>query len=125
MTPRIPEFVRHDEVDPDRIMVAAWLYLHGDRDVAMAIARSVVPVYRQHRIEHDLPLIAELLGQHQHCEDNPADFANFTEGRLAPPVNWTWEEWGDEHCGQLAADARVRAWQLAQHTDRELSAVRS
>lgn len=119
MTARIPEWVRHDEVDPDRIMIAAFFYLHGDRDIALHIARSVVPPHRQLDIERQLPDIAEILEQYEHCLSDPQDFAMFSEGRLSPPPNWSWEEWGAEHRGQLAADARVRAWKLAQLTDRE------
>jgi hypothetical protein len=111
---RIPEWVRHEQVDPDRILIAAWLYAQGEADTALGIARTVVPTHRQEFVDRALPELAEMLGDYEQCFDDPARYGWVTFG-MERPGPGGWDEFAVTRCEQIIVDARNLAEKIAAH----------
>lgn len=103
MIGRLPEHVRHTDVDADRLMIAAWLRLQGDDGgIGTMLARGV-----------DVDELAEVLGAFEACFDDAERYAWVTYAQGRPGGGSTWLEWGERECERLLADARAHASRLA------------
>lgn len=104
-----PAWLRHDNHDTDRILIAAWLRRQGEHDAAMLVARSVIQPHREAELEGKLAEIVELLGEWDDCYDNPRQYAFVSEGlELHSDI----DGWSVTRCEQIAADAAMLAEQL-------------
>lgn len=101
----IPEWVRHPNVDGDRLMVAAWLWLQGEADAALGIAGSVLGRLAP---EDVVVAIAEALGEYAECHDDPQHFGWTRYALERPGGGSTWLEWGELICEELLEGAQRR-----------------
>ena len=107
MTSTIPEWLRDDDIDTDRALLAAWLYLRGDDDAYAVLVRSV-------RGQQPLSVdwmryadeFAELLGIHDRLSDGCAsdvrDVAYTVYGDRVPAGSW--REYADRAIEDLHAE---------------------
>lgn len=116
----MPSWLRHDDHDVDRVLIAAWLRRRGDYDPAMAIFRIVVPVHREAEYEHQLMQLVELLGEWDHCYEDPRGYAFVSEGL---ELHGDVEAWAVTRCEAIAADAAMLAEQVVASVRSPLTLV--
>ncbi|MGN6609951.1 MAG: hypothetical protein ACTHMS_23445 [Jatrophihabitans sp.] len=110
MTVTIPRWLRADDVDVDRVLIAAWLLDSGEQEAAVGIAASAVAM-QGHRVDRQvievkLRGVAEHLADYVECEADPR-----TWGKVVCEIDGDgdWRAWGEAHCEQILADAVVDA----------------
>lgn len=105
----LPSWLSHTDHDTDRILIAAWLCRRGDYDAAMGIYRSTVPAHREAELEAKLAEIVELIGEWDHCYEDPRSYAFITD---AVELHGDVDAWAVTRCEAIAADAAMLAEQL-------------
>lgn len=104
-----PEWLRHDNHDVDRLMVACWLRRQGEHDAAMLVIRNVIGPHREHDAEPTLAEIVELLGEWDDCHENPRQYAYVADGL---ELHGDTDGWSVTRCEAIAADATMLAEQI-------------
>lgn len=122
MTGFLPAWVRHDQVDPDRLMIAGWLWAQGDDYTALGLACSVVPALAhtdRERVAGVVAEVADLLAKHRDCFDDAERYAWVEHGISRPGSGLSWLEWSEVECASLLAEAQRVAAGLVDESRRE------
>ena len=101
----IPTWVKHpNNVDADRLLIAAWLSAHDETDVAFGIVCSVLgrAAVEPVGLEGTVRPIADLLCMYRDVLDEPRHYGWTVHGLDRPGGGMTWDEWADvESCSVL------------------------